>query len=198
MDNKGKDCGTTVIIADDEPITRMDIKEIFTSHGYNVVAEASDGFDAVESCKKYHPDLILLDVKMPLADGLSAAKIINEDHLADTIIMLTAYSDREFVEQAKLSCVAGYIVKPIDEKSLIPSIEVAVARSREMNKLRKNIADVSERLESRTVIEKAKGLIMQEQSLTEQEAYDYIRELSHMKNISMRRVSEIILARAGI
>ena len=198
MENKEKDVRTTVIVADDEPITRMDIKEIFTSHGYNVVAEASDGFDAVESCKKYHPDLVLLDVKMPLADGLSAAKIINENHLADTIIMLTAYSDREFVEQAKLSCVAGYIVKPIDERSLIPNVEVAVARSREINKLQRDIVDVSERLESRTVIEKAKGLIMQEQSMTEQEAYDYIRELSHLKNISMRRVSEIILARVGI
>jgi len=189
---------TTVIIADDEPITRMDIKEIFITHGYDVVAEASDGFDAVENCKKYHPDLVLLDIKMPLADGLSAAKIINEDHLADTIIMLTAYSDKEFVEQAKLSCVSGYIVKPIDEKSLIPSVEVAVARNREINKLRKNIEIMTERLENRTVIEKAKGLIMQEQSLSEQEAYDYIRELSHMKNISMRRVSEIILARAGM
>ena len=87
MENRNSNNQTTVIIADDEPITRMDLKEIFQSHGYNVVAEASDGFDAVESCKKYHPDLILLDVKMPLADGLSAAKIINEDNLADTIIM---------------------------------------------------------------------------------------------------------------
>lgn len=198
MELNDKNSRTTVIIADDEPITRMDIKEIFIAHGYDVVAEASDGFDAVESCKKYHPDLVLLDIKMPLADGLSAAKIINEDHLADTIIMLTAYSDKEFVEQAKLSCVSGYIVKPIDEKSLIPSVEVAVARNREINKLRKDIEVMTERLENRTVIEKAKGLIMQEQSLSEQEAYDYIRELSHMKNISMRRVSEIILARAGM
>ncbi len=198
MELNDKNGRTTVIIADDEPITRMDIKEIFITHGYDVVAEASDGFDAVENCKKYHPDLVLLDIKMPLADGLSAAKIINEDHLADTIIMLTAYSDKEFVEQAKLSCVSGYIVKPIDEKSLIPSVEVAVARNREINKLRKNIEIMTERLENRTVIEKAKGLIMQEQSLSEQEAYDYIRELSHMKNISMRRVSEIILARAGM
>ena len=198
MDNRNSINQTTVIIADDEPITRMDLKEIFQSHGYNVVAEASDGFDAVESCKKYHPDLILLDVKMPLADGLSAAKIINEDNLADTIIMLTAYSDKEFVEQAKLSSVSGYIIKPIDEESLIPSVEVAVARNAEFKKLRKDMADMSERLESRTIVEKAKGLVMQEQGISEQEAYDYIRELSHMKNISMKRVSEIILARAGM
>lgn len=198
MGSEEKDGKTTVIIADDEPITRMDLKEILVSHGYNVVAEASDGFDAVENCKRYHPDLVLLDVKMPLADGLSAAKIINEDHLADTIIMLTAYSDKEFVEQAKISGVAGYIVKPVSEHSLMPSIEVAVARNKEINKLRRNVAEVSERLENRTVIEKAKGLVMQEQGMNEQEAYDYIRNLSHMKNISMRRVAEVILARAGI
>ena len=135
---------------------------------------------------------------MPLADGLSAAKIINEDNLADTIIMLTAYSDKEFVEQAKLSSVSGYIIKPIDEESLIPSVEVAVARNEEFKKLRKDMADMSERLESRTIVEKAKGLVMQEQGISEQDAYDYIRELSHMKNISMKRVSEIILARAGM
>jgi len=198
MSSEEKSGGMTVIIADDEPITRMDLREILSSHGYNVVAEASDGFDAVENCKKFHPDLVLLDVKMPLADGLSAAKIINEDHLADAIIMLTAYSDKEFVEQAKLTGVAGYIVKPISEHSLMPSIEVAVARSKEINKLRKNMAEVSERLENRTLIEKAKGFVMQEQGLCEQDAYDYIRELSHMKNISMRRVAEVILARAGI
>ena len=151
---------TTVIIADDEPITRMDLKEILEGKGYDVVAEAADGFDAVENCKKFHPDLVLLDVKMPLVDGLAAAKIINEENLADTIIILTAYSEKEFVEQAKVTGASGYLVKPIDEKSLIPSIEMAVARNREMRKLRKDIKDVSERLESRGIIEKAKGFIM--------------------------------------
>ena len=188
----------TVVIADDEPITRMDLKEILMGRGYDVVAEASDGFDVVESCKKFHPDLVLLDVKMPLVDGLAAAKIISEEDLADTTIMLTAYSEREFVEQAKITGVSGYLVKPIDEKSLIPSIEMAVARNREMRRLRKDIASVSERLESRSLIEKAKGVIMQQQNLSEQEAYDYIRSLSRVKNISMRRVSEIILVKSGV
>jgi Response regulator with putative antiterminator output domain len=189
---------TTVIIADDEPITRMDLKEILEGKGYDVVAEAADGFDAVENCKKFHPDLVLLDVKMPLVDGLAAAKIINEENLADTIIILTAYSEKEFVEQAKVTGASGYLVKPIDEKSLIPSIEMAVARNREMRKLRKDIKDVSERLESRGIIEKAKGFIMQQQNLTEQEAFDFIRELSRTKNISMRRVAEIILVKSEV
>lgn len=185
----------SVIIADDEPITRMDLKEILVGKGYDVVAEAGDGFDVVENCKKYHPAIVLLDVKMPLVDGLAAAKIISEENLADTIIILTAYSEKEFIDQAKATGVSGYLVKPIDEKALIPCIEVARARDRERRKLRKDIEDVSERLESRSIIERAKELVMQQQKLTGQKAYDYIRGLSRMKNVSMRRVSEIILAK---
>ncbi len=186
-----------VVIADDEPITKMDLKELLGEAGYDVVAEASDGFDAVENCKRFHPDLVLLDIKMPFLDGLSAAKIIYEENLADTIIMLTAYSEREFIEQAKDCGVGGYLVKPIDEKSLVPNIELAVTRCKEMKRLRKDIAKVNERLENRSIIEKAKGRVMTEQELNEQEAYDYIRKLSQAKNLSMRRVSEMILAKSG-
>lgn len=186
-----------VVIADDEPITRMDLKELLEEEGYQVLAEVSDGFDAVESCKQHHPDLVLLDIKMPLLDGLSASKIIYEESLADTIIMLTAYSEREFVDQAKTVGVSGYLVKPIDEKSLVPNIELAIARNREMKRLRKDMEKVSERLENRSMIEKAKGVVMQSQNMTEQDAYDYIRKLSQAKNLSMRRVAEIILVKSG-
>ena len=192
----GKD-GISVVIADDEPISRMDLKELLTEGGYTVLSEVSDEFDAVEQCKLYHPDLVILDIKMPFLDGISAAKIIYEEDLADTIIMLTAYSEREFIDQAKGCGVSGYLVKPIDEKSLVPSIELAVARSQELKRLRKDMEKVSERLKSRSVIEKAKGIIMQEQGMTEQEAYDYIRKLSLDKHLSMRRVAEIILVKNG-
>ena len=192
----GKD-GISVVIADDEPISRMDLKELLTEGGYTVLSEVSDGFDAVEQCKLYHPDLVILDIKMPFLDGISAAKIIYEEDLADTIIMLTAYSEREFIDQAKGCGVSGYLVKPIDEKSLVPSIELAVARSQELKRLRKDMEKVSERWKSRSVIEKAKGIIMQEQGMTEQEAYDYIRKLSLDKHLSMRRVAEIILVKNG-
>lgn len=192
----GKD-GISVVIADDEPISRMDLKELLTEGGYTVLSEVSDGFDAVEQCKLYHPDLVILDIKMPFLDGISAAKIIYEEDLADTIIMLTAYSEREFIDQAKGCGVSGYLVKPIDEKSLVPSIELAVARSQELKRLRKDMEKVSERLKSRSVIEKAKGITMQEQGMTEQEAYDYIRKLSLDKHLSMRRVAEIILVKNG-
>ena len=190
--------GTTirVVIADDEPITKMDLNELLREAGYEVVGEASDGFDAVEICRQKRPNLVLLDIKMPLLDGLSAAKIIHEENLAETILMMTAYSEREFIEQAKECGVGGYLVKPIDEKSLIPNIEVAVNRSREIGKLRKDIEKVNGRLESRVIVEKAKGQLMEQQAMTEQVAYEYIRKLSQTKHLSMKRVAEMILARS--
>ena len=187
-----------VVIADDEPITKMDLNELLSEAGYEVVGEASDGFDAVEICRKKHPDLVLMDIKMPLLDGLAAAKIIRSENLAETVMMMTAYSEREFVEQAKDCGVGGYLVKPIDEKSLIPNIEVAVNRSREIGKLRKDIEKVNGWLESRAVTEKAKGLLMEQQKMTEQEAYDYIRKLSQTKHLSMKRVAEMILTKSEV
>lgn len=184
-----------VVIADDEPITRFDLRELMTGSGYEVVGEAADGFDALETCRRHHPDLILMDIKMPLLDGLSAARIILEEKHAETIILITAYSERAFVDEAKEIGISGYLVKPFDEKSLIPSIELAVACSREMNQLRKDMEKISERLENRSIIEKAKGHIMARESMTEQEAYDCLRKLSLTKNLSMKRVAEIILMR---
>ncbi|MEM5769131.1 MAG: response regulator [Bacillota bacterium] len=186
-----------VIIADDEPITRMDLKEMLESEGYEVIQEAADGFDAVEACKMHHPDLILMDIKMPLLDGFAAARIINEELLADTIVILTAYSEKDFVEKAKAVGADGYLVKPIEERALIPSIELAMARSAELKKLRLDMRKVSDRLENRVLIEKAKGRIMVEQKLSEQEAYDYIRKVSLDKAVSMRRVAEMILVQLG-
>jgi len=193
------DIGTiSVVIADDEPITRMDLKELLEEEGYVVVAEAADGFDAVEACKEHHPDLVLMDIKMPLLDGISGAQIICEEELADTVILLTAYSEREFIEKAKDIGVGGYLVKPIDEKSLIPSIELAVARSKSIMQLRRDVEKISQRLENRTIIEKAKGIVMMKNDLNEQDAHDYIRKLSQSKGLSMRRVAELILKNANI
>ncbi len=194
MDNRNK---VRVIIADDEPIMRMDLSEILEREGYEVVAEAVDGFDAVELCRRENPDIVIMDVKMPLLDGLTASKIIAQEQLAGTIVLLTAYSDREFIEKAKKSGVSGYVVKPLDERSFIPALEIAVERSSEMRKLRAEYDTMSKRLESRVIIEQAKGMIMQQRGLTEQEAYDYIRNVSKMKNISMKRVAEITLMRNG-
>jgi AmiR/NasT family two-component response regulator len=188
----------SIVLADDEPITRMDLHELLESAGYKVVAEASDGFDAVEACRKFRPDLVLMDIKMPLLDGLSASRLIAQEDLVDAIVLLTAYKEMEFINEAKSIGISGYLVKPIDEKSLVPSIELLVARGREIKKLRKEVKKVSDRLGNRSVIERAKGRVMEEQRMTESQAYTYIKDLSLCKGLSMRDISEIILQRKKI
>jgi AmiR/NasT family two-component response regulator len=182
-----------IVIADDEPITRMDLREMLEAAGYNVVGEASDGFDAVSLCRKHSPDLVLMDIKMPLLDGLNAAKIIQNENLASGIVLLTAYSGKEFVEKATKVGAIGYIVKPIDEKSLIPSLEVAIAKSAEIKKIKIDIEKASSKLEERKIIEKAKGLLMQKEKFTEQDAYDHIRTLSMNKRCSMGDIARAVV-----
>lgn len=193
-----KDNKLNILIADDEPITRMDLRELLQESGYNVVAEAGDGFDAVEACKKHHPDLVLMDIKMPYLDGLSASRLIIEENLADAVVLLTAYGEKEFVEEAKAIGISGYLVKPINAKSLIPTIELLFKHIHEIKKLRRDINEISERFENRTIIEKAKGRVMEELSMTEEEAYRYIKNLSLCKSISMRHVADLILQRSKV
>lgn len=193
-----KDNKLNILIADDEPITRMDLRELLQESGYNVVAEAGDGFDAVEACKKHHPDLVLMDIKMPYLDGLSASRLIIEENLADAVVLLTAYGEKEFVEEAKAIGISGYLVKPINAKSLIPTIELLFKHIHEIKKLRRDINEISERFENRTIIEKAKGRVMEELFMTEEEAYRYIKNLSLCKSISMRHVADLILQQSKV
>ena len=171
----------------------MDLKEMLESKGYSVVAEARDGFDAIAECKKHNPEIVFMDIKMPMMDGLSAARVIHEEGLAQTIIVLTAYSGKEYVDNAVESGVSGYLVKPISENLLVPTIELAVSRSREIKSLKKELEKVSQRLDSRIILDQAKGWLMQSQNLSESEAYGVIRKISQDKNISMRQVAEYIL-----
>lgn len=182
-----------IVIADDEPITRMDIREMLEEAGYNVVGEASDGFDAIEMCRKFSPNIVIMDIKMPLLDGINASKIIIQEGLADGIILLSAYSDTNFVEKAKEAGVIGYLVKPLDNKSLIPAVEVAISRAKEIKEIKTNMINVQKKLEARKVIEKAKGILMVEQGITEQEAFSMIRNLSMKKRVTMEDISEIII-----
>ncbi|MGD9666695.1 MAG: ANTAR domain-containing response regulator [Synergistaceae bacterium] len=193
-----KDDKLNILIADDEPITRMDLRELLQESGYNVVAEAGDGFDAVEACKKHHPDLVLMDIKMPYLDGLSASRLIIEENLADAVVLLTAYGEKEFVEEAKVIGISGYLVKPINAKSLIPTIELLFKHIHEIKKLRRDINEISERFENRTIIERAKGRVMEELSMTEGEAYRYIKNLSLCKSTSMRHVADLILQQTKV
>ncbi|MCG8499748.1 MAG: response regulator [Firmicutes bacterium] len=182
-----------IVIADDEPITRMDICEILKEVGYDVVGQASDGFDAIELCRKYRPDIVLMDVKMPLLNGLKATKVINEEKLAKCVVLLTAYSGKEFIQQAKALGVMGYLVKPVNEKALLPAIEVAVAKSKEFEQIRENMEKVQDKLEARKLIERAKGILSRKYGISEQEAYDRIRKLSMDKRCPMKNIANAII-----
>jgi response regulator NasT len=182
-----------IVIADDEPITRMDVAEMLEEAGYDVVGKASDGFDAVEMCKKTKPDLVILDVKMPLLDGLMAAKIINEENLAGGIVLLTAYSGQEFVEKAKNVGVLSYLVKPVTKQALLPAVEIAIHKGKEIVDIKKAHQKTSERLESRIIIDRAKSILMSRDQMTEEDAYNYIRKMSMDKRCTMKDIANIIL-----
>ncbi|GAB6106664.1 ANTAR domain-containing response regulator [Fusibacter bizertensis] len=182
-----------IVIADDEPITRMNIAEMLEEAGYNVVGQAVDGFDAVELCKKHQPDLVILDVKMPLLDGLTAAKIIMEEGLKCGVILLTAYSGKEFIDKAKEIGVLNYLVKPVTEKAILPAVEIAIHRAAEFQKMKEESKKLNERLEARILIDRAKSSLMKRDKMDEEDAYNYIRKMSMDKRCSMKEISRIIL-----
>ena len=182
-----------IIVVDDEPITRMDICEILKEANYDVVAQAGDGFDAIEQSRKYKPDFVIMDVKMPILDGLKAAKVITEEKLSRGIVLLTAYSNKEFIEEAKNIGIIGYIVKPIDEKSFIPNLEIIFNKQEEFEKLEKKYLKTSQKLEDRKKIDIAKSILMKTRDFTEKEAYEYIRTLSMNKRCDMGKISDIII-----
>ena len=182
-----------IIVVDDEPITRMDICEILKEANYDVVAQAGDGFDAIEQSRKHRPDFVIMDVKMPILDGLKAAKVITEEKLSRGIVLLTAYSNKEFIEEAKNIGIIGYIVKPIDEKSFIPNLEIIFNKQEEFEKLEKKYLKTSQKLEDRKKIDIAKSILMKTRNFTENEAYEYIRTLSMNKRCDMGKIADIII-----
>ena len=184
---------TRVVIADDDVITRLDIREALEFQGYEVVGEAADGIDAVELCADLKPDVVLLDVKMPVMDGLTAAKLIAGGQHDTAIIMLTAYNDKQFVDKAGEFGALGYLVKPVDEKSLTPTIEIAVKRLKEFRELKNTVAGQEKKLEERKIIEKAKGILIQNNSISEDEAYKYLRTISMNKRKTIVEVARIII-----
>ena len=182
-----------VVVVDDEPITRMDICEILKEGGYDVAGEAADGFDAIEQCKKLSPDFVMMDVKMPILDGLKASKIIINEKLARGIVLLTAYSSKEFIEDAKNIGVLGYIVNPIDEKSFLPNLQIILSKQKEFEELEKKYMKTNQKLEDRKKLDIAKSILMEKESLTEKEAYNYIRNLSMNKRCDMGKIADIII-----
>lgn len=183
---------TRVVIADDESIIRMDLREMLISLGYLVVGETGDGISAVNLARELRPDLVIMDIKMPDLDGIQAAKILTEERLAP-VLLLTAFSQQELIEGAKDAGVVGYIVKPFRESELVPAIEVALSRFREFKALEKELTDTRNILETRKIVERAKGVLMDTQGLKEAEAFRKIQKLSMNTRKSMREVAEAIL-----
>lgn len=181
-----------VLIADDDPIIRLDLKQMLENLGYTVVAEADDGQKAVDAARETHPDVCILDVKMPVMDGIEAVEIITEENIAPTIL-LTAYSDRELIDRAKSAGVFAYLVKPFKPSELPPAIEVARSRFEQNNALTKEVADLNERLAARKAVDRAKGILMKLHGLDESEAYRRIQLQSMNSRLSMREIADAII-----
>ena len=183
---------TRVIIVDDESIIRMDLREMLTNLGYLVVGEAGDGRSAVNLARELKPDVAIFDIKMPGMDGIEAARILTEERIAP-VVLLTAYSQRDLVERAKEAGVVGYITKPMRESDLTPAIEVAMARFSEFRALEKEVGDLKQALETRRLVDRAKGVLMDTQGLTEAEAFRKIQKMSMNKRRPMKDVAEAII-----
>lgn len=183
---------TRILIADDESIILMDLREMLTNLGYLVVGEASDGQSAVNMARELKPDLVIMDIKMPGMDGIEAAKILTEERIAP-VLLLTAYSQQDLIERAREAGVIGYLVKPFRESNLAPAIEVTLARFEEFRAVQKEVEDLKEALETRKLVDRAKGILMDTQGLTEQEAFRRIQKMSMNTRRPMKEIAEAII-----
>ena len=182
-----------VLVAEDESLIRLDIVETLTAAGFDVIAEAADGEEAVQLALEHEPDLCVMDVKMPKMDGISAAeKILKE--LSCAVVMLTAFSQTELVERARDAGAMAYVVKPFSPADLIPAVEIAFSRHQEIESLEEEIADLSDRFETRKRVDRAKGLLMKNMGMTEPEAFRWIQKTSMDRRLSMREVADAVIA----
>jgi response regulator NasT len=185
----------TVLVAEDESLIRMDIVETLADLGFEVIAEAADGLEAVELAKAKLPDLIVMDIKMPNLDGISAAEQLQS--LRIPIVLLTAFSQRELVERASEAGAMAYLVKPFSPNDLLPAIEIAWSRHQQIVALETEIADLSERFETRKLVDRAKGLLNEKMNLTEPEAFRWIQKASMDRRLTMHEVALTIIEQLG-
>ncbi|WP_063732298.1 ANTAR domain-containing response regulator [Streptomyces sp. RTd22] len=187
---------TRVVIAEDEALIRLDLKEMLEEEGYSVVGEAGDGETAVALAREHRPDLVILDVKMPILDGISAAERIAADRIAP-VLMLTAFSQRELVDRARDAGAMAYLVKPFSKSDVVPAIEMAVSRFTELKTLEQEVADLSLRLETRKLVDRAKSVLQTEYGLTEPAAFRWIQKTSMDRRLSMQQVAEAVIQDAA-
>ena len=185
-----------LVIADNESIIRLDLREMLEEAGHEVVGEAIDGRKAVDLTRMHRPDLVIMDIKMPDMDGITAARKISEAKLAP-VLLLTAFSQPEIVEQAKDSGVLGYLVKPVKESNLFPAMEIALSRWQEMQGLEQELDKLKDSLELRKTVDRAKGILMAAHKLSEDEAYRRIQRYAMAKRVTIKAVAEAIVKAAG-
>jgi response regulator NasT len=181
------------LIAEDEALIRLDLAEMLAEAGYEVVAQAGDGEEAVELAREHKPDLVIMDVKMPRLDGIAAASIVAGERIAP-VVMLTAFSQRELVERARDAGAMAYLVKPFTITDLVPAIEMAASRFAEISALEREVDDLSDRLAARKVIERAKARLQQQLGLSEPDAFGWIQRAAMDRRTTMRQVAEQVLA----
>lgn len=185
-----------ILLADDEAILRLDLREMLTDAGHEIVGEAANGEEAVRLARELQPEFIIMDVKMPVMDGLTAAKIISNEGIAP-VLLLTAYSQQDIVEKASEAGVIAYLVKPVREEQLFPAMEIAEKRFREMQSLNAELQQLKESLETRKLLDRAKGILMAAHGMTEQEAYRKMQQFSMAKRITLKALAESIIAAAA-
>ena len=191
-ETSGRRAARRVVVAEDEALIRLDIVEMLREAGYDVVAEADNGQRAVELAKEHRPDVVLMDVKMPVLDGITAAEQIASDRVAP-VVLLTAFSQRELVERAREAGAMAYVVKPFTMDDLVPAIEIAISRYEEIFALEREVSDMKEQFATRKLVERAKSLLTTKMGLTEPEAFRWIQKTSMDRRLSMREVAEAII-----
>lgn len=191
MSNNSQVSPARILVAEDEALIRLDLVEMLTEAGYEVVAQATNGVEAIALAKEFKPDLAILDVKMPELDGISAAEQIIE---IAPVLMLTAFSQKELVERARDAGVMAYVVKPFSIGDLTPAIEIAMSRHLQMRSLRDEVSDLHERLETRKTIDRAKGILMAALNLSEPEAFSWIQRAAMDRRISMKAVAQAVIS----
>lgn len=185
-----------VVVAEDESLIRMDIVETLRDNGFDVVGEAGDGETAVTLAKELRPDLVVMDVKMPKLDGISAADQLNKEHIAP-VVLLTAFSQKELVERATEAGALAYVVKPFTPNDLLPAVEIALSRWAQIVALENEVADLSERFETRKIVDIAKGILNEKMGLTEPEAFRWIQKASMDRRLTMKDVAITIVEQLG-
>lgn len=183
----------TIVVVDDEPIIRMDLIEALREKGYDLVGQGSDGFDAIEQCRQHKPDVLLLDIKMPVFDGISVAETIVKEELAGCIIFITAYADSKFIEKAKLIGATGYLVKPLNEQTLFTTIEISIAQSNRFKSVVNEKKEAKKKLEENKLLDRAKLIISKRDNIPEGEAYKLIQKMSMDKQCSMAQIAKLIV-----